>query len=304
MVLITSIALPTPDRASRIVYTFDYTSLQGTQPFLPTFPTSESDFSSPTFPTTRSLWIQYLIWEYFIMWQSDTGLSIPDFARFLDPLVRAFRPATFPPKTAYRRLEILLQVFAEGTNTQKCEPTANSFAIRHKGGNYPIGTCPPLGGPENFLFERGDSENADRDAISKLMVETLQYGKITLPCAAHQEAVLSELQRRTDYKANTPLLELHGQTQNQPIIDDPDDDDHSDDEWDDHSDDEDDSENPFLTQLVSIAKPPDGTAVTAKKVSPETAAETQSEVVYKHLKSRQHFTLDNMGICNGFLEYC
>ncbi|KAF8999476.1 hypothetical protein BDZ89DRAFT_1147684 [Hymenopellis radicata] len=74
----------------------------------------------------------------------------------------------------------------------------------------------------------------------------------------------------TDYKANTPLLELHGQTQNQPIIDDPDDDDDSDDEWDDHSDDEDDSENPFLTQLVSIAKPPDGTAVTAKKVFPET----------------------------------
>ncbi|KAF9009844.1 hypothetical protein BDZ89DRAFT_1047716 [Hymenopellis radicata] len=47
-----------------------------------------------------------------------------------------------------------------------CKPTANSFAIRHKGGNYPIGTCPPLGGPKNFLFERGDPENAGSDAIS------------------------------------------------------------------------------------------------------------------------------------------
>ncbi|KAF8996083.1 hypothetical protein BDZ89DRAFT_1052581 [Hymenopellis radicata] len=34
-----------------------------------------------------------------------------------------------------------------------CELTANSFAIRHRGGNYPIRTCPPFGGPENFLFE-------------------------------------------------------------------------------------------------------------------------------------------------------
>ncbi|KAF9006393.1 hypothetical protein BDZ89DRAFT_1233223 [Hymenopellis radicata] len=39
----------------------------------------------------------------------------------------------------------------------------------HRGGNYPIGTCPPLGGPKNFLFERGDPENAGRDAISNML---------------------------------------------------------------------------------------------------------------------------------------